>query len=209
MTAMTNHAFPWIDRPIAELPFVFLDVETTGFDARKAGVTELALLAPWFASRPRFTTLVDPERPIPPDTIRLNGIDAEMVRGAPPMAKLLPDLAEVFSQGIFTAHNVPFDWSFFDVAWQSHFGKPLSMPSLCTLRLARKYLHLGSNKLTDVAAHFGLALEQAHRALHDTMVVAGIIERFVPILAEHGIKTGRDLLAHGLLHPERPPVRRF
>ena len=197
----------FVNRPLKDLPFVILDLETTGFKPEEAGITEIAIITMKDGKEETFETLVDPEMAVPAEITRITGITDDMVRGQPKMAELMPFIQELFRDKIFVAHNVPFDWSFFDYAYRKHLRQPLKMPSLCTLRLARKYLGLQSNKLESVAKYFNVSLVGAHRAMNDTRAVKDILFGLIDQLERRGIKTGADLYNQSLIFPEVPPAR--
>ncbi len=197
----------FVKLPLKDLPYVILDIETTGFKPENSGITEVAIITMRNGKEELFETLVNPEMAVPPEITRLTGIDDSMVCDKPKMSELVPILAELFRDKIFVAHNVPFDWSFLDYAFRKHLRQPLRMPSLCTLRLARKYLGLNSNKLSNVASHFNISLINAHRAMNDTRAVKDILFGMFDNLEKHGVRTGADLYSHNLIFPDFPPAR--
>lgn len=197
----------FVNLPIKDLPFVILDLETTGFKPTESGITEVAIISLVNGKEEIFETLVDPEMAVPREITEITGINNDMVRGKPTIGQLAPILDEMFKNSIFVSHNVPFDWSFLDYSFRKHLRKPLRMPSLCTLRLARKYLGLKSNKLSSVAEYFHIELKNAHRAMNDTRAVKEILFSFIDQLDKHGIKTGSDLYQHNLIFPDYPPAR--
>jgi DNA polymerase III epsilon subunit family exonuclease len=202
-----NNIPDYLKKPLKELPFVILDLETTGFKPQQAGITEVALISIQNGKEEIFETLVNPELPIPREITNLTGITDEMVADKPTISQVLPILETLFQETIFVAHNVPFDWSFLDFYFRLHLKRPLRMPSLCTLRLARKFLGLKSNKLASVADHFGISLVNAHRAMNDTVAVRDILYQMLANLEQKGIKNGADLYHHHLIFPDCPPTR--
>lgn len=196
-----------MSKPLKELPYVILDLETTGFNPEEAGITEVAIISLVNGQEELFETLINPERPIPAEITRITGITDEMVCNQPTIGDLAPILDEMLKGAIFVSHNVPFDWGFLDYYFRKHLKKPLCMPSLCTLRLARKYLGLRSNKLSSVADYFSVELINAHRAMNDTRAVRDILYGFIDQLERHGIKTGKDLYTSNLIFPDYPPAR--
>lgn len=200
-------SFAFEHTPIRAIPFVALDLETTGFAPPTAKVTEVAMIAITGDSEESFHTLVDPGVPIPPNITQLTGITDEMVRGKPTMREVVPIISGLLQGSVFVAHNVPFDWSFISHSWRDYYQVPLQMPSLCTLRLSRKYLGLASNKLGIVAQHLGVKLSDAHRAMGDTLALKGVLQELLTILERKGMQTGGDLLRAGLIFPMTPPSR--
>ncbi|OQB50830.1 MAG: DNA polymerase III PolC-type [bacterium ADurb.Bin157] len=196
-----------MNRPIRDLSFVILDLETTGFKPSESGVTEIAIISLKNGKEECFETLIDPETVIPDEIVALTGIDNNMVIGKPKFRDILPMVEDLFKDSIFVSHNVPFDWSFFDYHYKKSLQKSLKMPSLCTLRLARKFLSLKSNKLEEVAKYFQVPLIGAHRAMSDTKAVRGILNCFFDILEDKNIYLGADLYKHNLIFPDYPPTR--
>lgn len=197
----------FVNLPIKDLPFVILDLETTGFKPTESGITEVAIISMINGKEEIFETLVNPGMRVPAEITEITGINDDMVRDKPTIEELAPVLDEMFKGRIFVSHNVPFDWSFFDYSFRKHLRKPLRMPSLCTLRLARKYLGLRSNKLSSVADYFKIELKNAHRAMNDTRAVKEILFGFIDLLEKQGIVTGNDLYRHNLVFPDYPPSR--
>lgn len=202
---MSSPSLPWGDKPIRELPYMVLDLETTGLYPNAADILEVALV-PLNSEEPILDTLIDPEKPIPSEITKLTGIKDGDVRGKPKIHELMPVLQAYLETGIFVSHNVPFDWGFLDQAYRRHAGKPLNCPNLCTLELSRRLLMLHKNALGFVAAHFQIPLVNAHRAMADTVAVKEILLRFFDVLEKRGCKTANDLVQEGYLRLN-PPSR--
>jgi ATP-dependent DNA helicase DinG len=152
----------------------FLDVETTGFDPRRDAIIEVAVLV---ARGPevleRFSTLVDPHRPIPPETTQLTGIDDEMVRGAPDVFTALETVAGLVGDRDIVAHNAEFDRAFLAESASPH-ARALPGSWLDSLELARIALpRLATHRLRDLADAFGLA-PSSHRAGDDVEALFGV-----------------------------------
>lgn len=193
-----NHK--WINEEIASLPFILVDLETTGFTPQTAGVTEIAAIKMvGGVETESFHTLLDPGRPIPSEITNLTGITEQMVMGKPTLKSLVPKLESLFHGCIFVSHNVPFDWAFIDHAFQDQLRRRLAMPSLCTLHLSRKLLGLRSNKLSSVASHFGVSLKSAHRAMGDIMALKSILAGLIEHLSSSGFRTALDLVDKGFI----------
>src|SRR5215469_16430375 len=85
--------------PLAELDYVVVDVETTGFTPTDSGITEIGAVRVHDGQVvAEFTTLVNPGTPVPGPVAELTGIDDAMLAGAPPAASVLPGLL-AFAQG--------------------------------------------------------------------------------------------------------------
>ena len=90
--------------------FVALDLETTGLDPRRDTIVSLAAI-PFVGGVPAggYVTLVDPGRAIPPESTAIHGLTDAMVRGAPPLERVLREAEPVFGDAVLVGHNVGFD----------------------------------------------------------------------------------------------------
>jgi DNA polymerase III subunit epsilon len=183
-------------RPLAETEFVVVDLETTGGAASGEGITEIgAVRVAGGRLVESFSTLVNPRRPIPPFVVRLTGITDEMVADAPPIEDALPRFLAFVGDRPLVAHNAGFDLSHLNAAQQMLAGRPLGLPSLCTIRLARRLMpELRRRSLDAVSAALGIACFDRHRALPDARVTAEILCVFLERAAERNITRLDELL---------------
>jgi DNA polymerase-3 subunit epsilon len=164
-------------RPLAATSFVVVDLETTGGAPGSGRITEIgAVRVANGRLGASFQTLVNPGRPIPPFVMALTGITNEMVADAPRIHDVLPAFLDFVGDAVLVAHNAAFDMAHLDAAHRMHAGRPLSRPSLCTQRLARRLVpELRRRSLDAVASHFGIAVHDRHRGLGDARIAAEIL----------------------------------
>lgn len=62
----------------------------------------------------KFSTFVNPERPIPFEITNLTSITDEMVLDAPTIEVVLPQFLEFIGEGALVAHNAGFDVGFIE-----------------------------------------------------------------------------------------------
>ncbi len=92
---------------------VAIDLETTGLDVSSAHIIEIGAVK--FNDRQiieTYTTLVDPESPIPAKITAITGIHQENLVGAPRIAEVLPRLRQFVGTAPVIGHNIDFDLSF-------------------------------------------------------------------------------------------------
>ncbi len=156
--------------------YAVIDVETTGGTAGNDRVTEIGLVKLQYGREiTRYSTLINPQRRIPPFISRLTGITDAMVTTAPAFADIAADLWQQLQGCIFVAHNVRFDYGFIRAEF-ARCGYQLQLPQLCTVVESRRYFPgLASYSLGNLAAHFGLELKQHHRALADAAATAELL----------------------------------
>lgn len=181
---------------LEELDYVVVDVETTGTSPSKGDrVTEIAAVEVTSGRvTGEFSTLVNPERPIPPGVSDLTGITAEMVEDAPRFEEVAPAVRDRLEGRIFVAHNVPFDWRFVSSEMRRASSVLPEGPRLCTLRLARRALpDLPRKGLDAVTRHFGVEVEDRHRAAGDAVATAEVLLRLLEEADRRGVRRWTEL----------------
>ncbi len=157
-----------------ELPhdLAFVDLETTGGNAAYDRITEIGILRVTNGELvEEWSSLVNPERPIPAQIEAFTGINDEMVADAPRFAEIAAAVREKLRGAVFVAHNARFDYSFL----RSEFAKAdmgFTAPVLCTVKLSRRlYPEYVRHNLDAVMERNGLICEARHRALGDARVL--------------------------------------
>ena len=93
--------------------YCVFDIETTGFDSKADGITEIAVCKVKNGEIiDEYTTFVNPEKHIPIEVQELTHITDEMVENAPTVEKMLPEFLEFTKGCVLVAHNAHFDTSF-------------------------------------------------------------------------------------------------
>lgn len=153
-------------------PFVIVDLETTGKNSRHARVTEIALIeVDTSGATSEWSTLVNPEVPIPKFTQALTGITDSMVTDAPSFTDLAQDLQDRLTDRRFVAHNAQFDYGFLRKEF-SRAGYFFKTEALCTVRLPRSlYPQYIRHNLDSLIERHALPIDDRHRALADARAV--------------------------------------
>lgn len=183
-----------------------VDLETTGGSPSGAGITEIgAVKVRGGEVLGEFSTLVNPEEPIPAFITALTGLTPQMVADAPPVAAVLPSLLEFLAGGVFVAHNAPYDVGFLRAACRAHGYEWPAPPVLDTVALARRVLttdEVPNRRLATLAAHFGTRIRPAHRALDDARATVEVLHALLGRLGSYGVTTLRDTLEFvAAVHP--------
>ncbi len=159
--------------------YVVFDLETTGTSCTCDEVVEISAVKVQDGKVVKeFSTLVNPQMPIPFWATEVNGITDKMVANAPTFDKALADFLEFVGDMILVGHNIhTFDMKFVCRDAVKFFGKTIGNDYIDTLPLARIYLpQLRHHTLTDLAKHYGIATAGAHRALHDCRMNQQVFE---------------------------------
>jgi DNA polymerase III subunit epsilon len=180
------------------VPFVVVDVETTGWDPGPDTLIEVAA-ARFTGGEPcgTFHTLIDPGVPIPEPVAALTGIHDQMVDGAPGVEEVLPELMATIGNDVLVGHNVGFDVSFIDAASARLSFEAISNPIVDTLHLARRLLaeDVLDCKLRTLAGTLRLAHRPSHRALEDVLATADLLHALIERATGYGVFNLGDLLA--------------
>ena len=164
----------WVLDP--EQAYVVVDVETTGGRGENHRVTEIGAVKVRDGQIiDRFQTLLNPQRSIPPNIIRLTGISPAMVESAPYFIDIADKFEAFMEDAIFVAHNVEFDYGFIAAEF-ARIGRRVRYPKLCTCASMRKlYPGRRSYSLASLCRGFDIPLQQHHRALCDAEAAAELL----------------------------------
>jgi DNA polymerase-3 subunit epsilon len=187
-----------LDRKLSELTYTVFDTETTGLQP-SAGDEIIQIGAARIVNnrllrQEVFDQLVDPERPLKPESIPIHGITEDMVRGKPNIDLVLPAFHEFCADTVLIAHNAAFDMRFLQLKEQRT-GIRFAQPVLDTLLLsAVVHPNQESHKLDDILDRLGIEIDSRHNALEDALATAEVFLRMVPLLEKMGIVTVRQAL---------------
>ena len=171
--------------------YVVFDIETTGLSKEKEMITEIgAVKVADGKIIERFSTFVNPQRPISAEITKLTGITDDMVKDAPTIENVLPEFLKFCEDTVLVAHNASFDTGFIRIAAERAGLGELHHTIVDTLELARALLpELNKHKLDIVCEHLGVTLNGHHRAVNDAEATAEVFIKFLDMLAEKKIFT--------------------
>ncbi len=179
-----------LDKALEEGNYIVFDLETTGGNPEKNGITEI------FALKYRngevgetFYSMVNPGIPIPPIVRRMTGINNQMVRNAPRIDEVMPGFVEFVGRDIFVSHNTIGDMKFVRYFAKQACGIDLDNFYLCTHLLVEKLAHEAPDKsLKGLAEFFKLGSGEFHRAEGDTYVTLDLFKVLLGRLKERSVK---------------------
>ena len=182
-----------LSTPLSQVPFISVDVETTGLNPQQDAIVEIGAVKVLAGSIvDEFDSLVAIDRNIPPDAQRVHGITAAMLQGAPAIQEALPAFWAFAGDGILVEHS----FRAFDVAFLEHaHGSTLARPFVNTCTLSRKLFPFHrSHSLDNCCRRFAIANHQKHRALSDARATAELLIKLLELCANRYPLLG-DLLA--------------
>ncbi|MBP7466967.1 MAG: DNA polymerase III subunit epsilon [Thauera sp.] len=184
------------DRLLSELTFTVFDTETTGLNPSQGDeiiqIGATRIVNGKLLRSESFEQLVDPQRPLAPESAKIHGITSEMLRGQPTIDKVLPAFHAFAADTVLIAHNAAFDMRFLQLK-EEETGLRFDHPVLDTLLLSAViHPNQESHRLEAIAERLGLTIVGRHTALGDAIVTAEVFLKLVPLLADKGIRTLRE-----------------
>ncbi len=194
--AWSDRSYGIEDRLLSELTYTVFDTETTGLNPSQGDeiiqIGATRILNGKLLRSESFEQLVDPQRPLAPESAKIHGITSEMLRGQPTIDRVLPAFHAFATDTVLIAHNAAFDMRFLQLK-EEETGLRFDQPVLDTLLLSAVIQpNQESHRLEAIAERLGLTIVGRHTALGDAIVTAEVFLKLVPLLAEKGIRTLRD-----------------
>ncbi len=193
------------NRPLEQISFVAIDLETTGLVPGFDAITEIG--AARFSLRSDgavvpgeiFDELVNPERQISAKVFEITGINDEMVEKARTIAEVIPDLLAFLQEEphtVLLAHNARFDIGFLAAAIRELERVDTLPPAVCTVAMAKRNLPAApryalESLISWIGAEKIVPVESVHhRALPDALHARNL---FAHCVKETGFTTLEEL----------------
>jgi DNA polymerase III subunit epsilon len=172
---------------------VALDIEATNGDPLREEIIEIGAIKIWrdqsgSVQRQEFSRFNEPQRPISPYVQTLTGINAQMLKGAPPLEQSLRELLAFLGDATLVIQNAPFDLAFLRPLF-AKLGCELDNTVVDTLDLARQALPGRRRRGLDALGQlYGVPIEDRHRALGDARATLHIAQALY-----FSLSAGREL----------------
>lgn len=173
---------------------VVLDLETTGLSAVYDEITEIGAVKVVDGKMvDRYATLVNPKRKIPKAVVELTGITDDMVRNAPVIETVLPELLDFCKDSTVVTHNTHFDISFLKEK-MLRLGYVFENTYIDTVLMAKLLLPgLKTYALDKLAAVLEIPLSNHHRAVDDAEATMEIYRYLLQILEKKGVRVWEEV----------------
>nr|WP_297785466.1 exonuclease domain-containing protein [uncultured Allomuricauda sp.] len=160
--------------------YTIIDIETTGNGIKGNKITEISIFKYDEGQIvDEFTSLVNPESPIPYFITGLTGIDDQMVQNAPTFQEISQHILHITEGCIFVAHSVNFDYGVIKEEFRQ-IGVDFTRKKLCTVRLSRKLIPgLRSYSLGKLCSAVNIPLMDRHRARGDAHATVLLFEKLL------------------------------
>ncbi|MEX0316115.1 MAG: exonuclease domain-containing protein [Allomuricauda sp.] len=162
--------------------YTIIDIETSGNGIKGNKITEIAIFK--FDGHQivdEYTSLVNPQCPIPFYITGLTGIDEQMVQNAPTFDQIAPNILQMTKDCIFVAHSVNFDYGVIKEEFRQ-IGVDFTRKKLCTVRLSRRLIPgLQSYSLGKLCTAVQIPLKDRHRARGDAHATVLLFQKLLGI----------------------------
>jgi len=186
-------------RELSELTYTVLDLETTGLDPLSGdeivSISAVRIFNYRIVPGETFDRLVNPNRSIGPESIRVHGITDEMVANQPGIEQVLSHFWEFARDSVLVAYCADFDLTFLQLKEQN-IGLKFENPVLDVLLLSL-YVHPGQkdHSLEAIAGRLGTRIYPRHTSMGDALTTAEIFLQLIALLKNKGVNTLQEARA--------------
>ncbi|MFC5382285.1 DEDD exonuclease domain-containing protein [Aquipuribacter nitratireducens] len=202
-------SFEDLGRPLHDVTFTVVDLETTGGSPARDAITEIgAVRVRGGEVLGEFQTLVDPGVAVPPQIALLTGITDAMLVGAPHARAAVPAFLDFAAGSVLVAHNAGFDVSFLRAACRRQQRPFPRFEVVDTVLLARRLVtsdEVPNRRLASLARFFRSATTPEHRALADARATVDVLHGL--LARARGVSTVEQLLDFCRTDERRRPHR--
>ena len=179
--------------PIADVPMVALDFETTGLDANNDSIVSIGLV-PMTISRIRCKEaqhwIIKPETDLHSKSVMVHGITHSAVADAPEFLTIADQLLACLQGKVIVAHHSPIERGFLHAALKYHIQEGIEFPVIDTMTLETRFTRsmrqtfwrrlLGrgveSIRLIDSRSRYHLPYYRQHHALTDALACGELFQ---------------------------------
>jgi DNA polymerase-3 subunit epsilon len=191
--------------PLRKLTFVAFDTETTGLNPTEGDeiiqLGAVRIVNGRLLHNECIDQLVNPQRPVPKSSVKIHGIDPELLPSQPIITRVLPNFHAFAADSVLVAHNAAFDMRFLQLKEEAT-GLSFDNPVLDTLLLSSVvHPNQEGHSLDAIAERFNITIVGRHTALGDALATAEILLKLIPLLEAQGIHTLEEALRASIKSP--------
>jgi len=192
------------DTPLAEVPMVAIDVETTGLDPARDEIVSIGLLPMTLeriASSASRYWVVRPRIELNAESVVIHAITHAQIEAAPDFGAVIDDVLAALAGRVVVVHCRDIERSFLDRALAARIGEGIEFPVIDTMELEARIHRAAppgffarlfgkrpapeSIRLADSRTRYRLPRYRAHHALTDALATAELLQaqvahRFAP-----------------------------
>jgi DNA polymerase III subunit epsilon len=197
--------------PIDKASYVVLDTELTGLDDKKDSIVSIGAVRMTGTSiglGDTFYRVVSPRTELSAESVMIHEITPSEVESKPCIDTCFDAFLEFCGDAVLVGHFISIDLNFLNRDMKRIRGTEIPNAALDTFsiyewlrkrnksRECQATPHAGF-RLYDIVKCFDIAVNGAHNAVMDAFTTAQLLQRFLPLLAESGVRDIGDLLRVG------------
>lgn len=181
------------DTPLKDVPFVALDFETTGLNAKRDDIVSIGLV-PFTLQRiyckDAKQWLLNPRQQLAEESVIIHGITHADINNAPDLMRVLAPLLSALAGRVVVVHYRYIEREFLHAALKTRLGEGICFPVVDTMDLEARLHRDGvkaflsrlfgrkplSIRLSDSRARYNLPFYKQHEALTDAVATAELLQ---------------------------------
>jgi DNA polymerase-3 subunit epsilon len=176
------------DTPLAQVPMIAVDLETTGLDPDRDDIVSIGMVTMdihRITCRDARHWVFKPERALSDTSVTIHEITHSDVRDSPALESRCEDILAALAGRVVVVHFAPIERRFLARAARRLYGYPLEFPIIDTMELERRhqtaglrrwFSRAGSLRLDACRARLHLPRYKAHHALTDALATAELLQ---------------------------------
>ncbi|WP_303852086.1 PolC-type DNA polymerase III [Seleniivibrio woodruffii] len=171
-----------LDESIDNTVFSVVDTETTGLDLATAKIINVAAVKVQnFKIIDFYNSFINPEIPIPAESVKWHNITDEMVADKPTAGEVLPDFINFVGSSVIVGHHVNFDIRMINKELEDCYGCTLQNQWLDTMfiysrTIRKKEEHVSLDLLLE---KYKVVCNGRHTALGDALATAEVFTKMI------------------------------
>jgi len=171
-----------LDESIDNTVFSVVDTETTGLDLATAKIINVAAVKVQnFKIIDFYNSFINPEIPIPTESIKWHNITDEMVADKPTAGEVLPDFINFVGSSVIVGHHINFDIKMINKELEDCYGCTLHNQWLDTMfiysrAIRKKEEHVSLDHLLE---KYKVVCNGRHTALGDALATAEVFTKMI------------------------------
>jgi DNA polymerase III subunit epsilon len=187
-----------LSKPLKEVDYCILDLETTGLSPDTDGIVEIAMIRIDGHGNilDKFHSLINPLQSV--KCTKIHGITDSDVANAPKIFDVAGHITRIMSEAILVAYNAYFDLSFLREKLFAPLDISQRHPYFCCMYM-RGLIGLEPTRtdLCNACNLAGINIENEHQAFYDAQYTQKLFTHYLAIAEETGLKNFSDLKRQG------------
>lgn len=182
------------DTPLAQVPLMALDVETTGLDPVKDGIVSIGLV-PMTLDTVRASAsrhwIIKPRVPLAEESVTIHGITDSQIASAPDLIDILGEVLESMAGHVMVVHCRAIERQFLNGALRRRLNEKIAFPVIDTMELEARLHRTAptglmarlfaprrqvSIRLAASRSRYNLPRYHPHHALTDALASAELLQ---------------------------------